>query len=115
MKAGEFIRQTRLTKGYSLREFANMVDVSPTYMSKIERGEFAPPSADKIIVIANKLGLNSDLLLAMAGKLSPELTEMILTHPAEISNLIRTVYNWKPEKIIQLTHLIQNQLDAKPA
>ena len=115
MKIGEFIRQTRLTKGYSLREFSKMIEVSTTYMCKIERDEFAPPSADKIISIANKLGLNSVLLLAMAGKISPELPDMILAHPMEISNLIRTVHNWKPEKIVQLTNLIQNQLDAKPA
>jgi hypothetical protein len=51
----------------------------------------------------------------MAGKISPELPDMILAHPMEISNLIRTVHNWKPEKIVQLTNLIQNQLDAKPA
>lgn len=115
MKLGEFIRQTRTARGISLRKFAEMAEISPTYMSKIERGEFSPPNAHRIISIAGVLGVNSDLLLAMAGKISPDLPEIILKHPAETSNLLRIMSHWSPEKIIQLTKLIQSQIEAKSA
>ena len=39
-------------------------------MSKVERGEAAPPSEAKIVALAHELGEDADVLLAMAGKVS---------------------------------------------
>ena len=45
---GEKIRILREAKGISQRQLAMQLDITPTYMSKIERGEFQPPSEEVI-------------------------------------------------------------------
>ena len=37
-KFGEFVRREREAKEIGLREMAKMIGVSPTYLSKVERG-----------------------------------------------------------------------------
>ncbi|MGE3776318.1 MAG: helix-turn-helix domain-containing protein, partial [Pirellulaceae bacterium] len=36
---GTYLREKRVAKGYSLRKFAELVDVSPTYLSQVEQGK----------------------------------------------------------------------------
>jgi len=67
---GEFVKNRRLALNYGLREFAKMVDLSPTFISKMEVGDFKPPKEKNIIKIANKLAVDSDYLLALANKIS---------------------------------------------
>ena len=52
---------------YSLRQVAKRIDVEPSYLSKIERGEVAPPSEATTVKLAKELGEDPDVLLAMAG------------------------------------------------
>jgi hypothetical protein len=49
---GTLVRQLRLQQGYSLRELARRIDVSPNFLSKMELGHFPPPGEQKIILIA---------------------------------------------------------------
>jgi transcriptional regulator with XRE-family HTH domain len=42
------------------------------YLSNIERGVVPPPSPDKVIAIADKLGVDRQELLSMAGHADPE-------------------------------------------
>lgn len=65
---GKFIRAKREESGMSLRRFARAVGMSPTYLSKIEREDFQPPGEEKIVKMAELLNIDSDVLLAMAGK-----------------------------------------------
>ena len=51
-KFGAFVRREREAKEIGLREMAKMIGVSPTYLSKVERDEFAPPAEDKVRKIA---------------------------------------------------------------
>ena len=51
-KFGAFVRREREAKEIGLREMAKMIGVSPTYLSKVERDEFAPPAEDKVKAIA---------------------------------------------------------------
>jgi len=46
---------------------AKKIDVSPTYLSKIERDEFPPPAEDRVKAIAKILECDADDLLARAG------------------------------------------------
>ena len=57
MDFGSRIRQLRTDKGISLRDFADIVGIDFTYLSKIENGKVDPPSEDKIKVMASKLGV----------------------------------------------------------
>jgi len=40
------------SEGDRMREMAKMIGVRPTYLSKVERDEFAPPAEDKVKAIA---------------------------------------------------------------
>jgi transcriptional regulator with XRE-family HTH domain len=100
---GEFVRDKRLAKGLGLREMAKMVGVSATYMSKIERDEFQPPAEDKVRTIAEIIGSDADELLALSGRISSDLSEIIKQHPREISELLRTTMGLKVGVISSLT------------
>ena len=89
MKFGKFVRRHREAKDIGLRQMSKMIGVSPTYLSKIERDEFPPPAEDKIMAIAEILNLDADELLALAGKISSDLTEIIKERPHEFAQLLR--------------------------
>jgi transcriptional regulator with XRE-family HTH domain len=91
---GDRVRELREAKlrtdpRFTLRQFAKMVDVSPTFLSKMERGEFDPPRAEKIIKIAELLGVDADELLALAHKVDPEVEKIIREQP-KMADFLRT-------------------------
>ncbi|WP_373533417.1 helix-turn-helix domain-containing protein [Vampirovibrio sp.] len=86
---GPYIRQVRLQRGNTLRGFARAVQLSPNFVSSMERGLVPPPSEPTIQRIAELLAENPDELLAMAGKISPDLVEIILQKPRETATLLR--------------------------
>ena len=47
---GQLLREKRFAKGFSLRKFATLVDVSPTYISQVEQDNIDPPTADRVSV-----------------------------------------------------------------
>ena len=88
-KFGLFVRQRRKAKGISLRQMAKEIPVSPTYLSQVERGQSTPPTEDKVKAIAEILDLDADELLALAGKVSSDLTKIIRDQPRDTAYLIR--------------------------
>ena len=94
-KFGARIRRLREEKRatdptFSLRQFAEAVGISPTFLSKVETGEFNPPAPDKIKKMAELLGVDADELLALAGRVDPELPEIIQKHPRAMASFLRT-------------------------
>ena len=92
MDFGTYIREARLRlqeedrRTYSLRQVAERVGIEPSYLSKIERGIFPPPSEETIVLIAQELHEDKDVLLAMAGKLSSDLKAIILSSLLNVSS-----------------------------
>jgi transcriptional regulator with XRE-family HTH domain len=107
---GETVRQCREAKGISLRKFAKMLDLSPTFISKIERDETAAPSEVHVKEIAELLDLDPDLLLAKVGKVSSDLKNMILDQPQIMASFLRTVGNRSPQEIQKLTKELKENL-----
>ena len=103
MKFGPHVRKLREQKGFSLRRFAETIKVSPTYLSKVERGELPPPAEDKIQAIAQELGENEDELLALAGRVATELHEIIREHPREMATFLRAAKSLSPAALRKLT------------
>jgi transcriptional regulator with XRE-family HTH domain len=101
-KFGAFIRRERESREIGLREMAKKVGVSPTYMSKVERDEFAPPAEDKVRAIAGILGYDVDDLLARAGRVSSEITDIIKSRPVELAALLRTANGLSADGIARL-------------
>ena len=87
---GEVLREARVGK-YSLRKFAQMVDISPTYLSQVEQGNAAPPTADRVKGMAELLGENADEWIALAGRVADDLPAIINKEPTEVPDLLRAV------------------------
>ena len=85
---GETVRAERTRQGISLRKLAKLLDVTPSYQSKIERMEFAPPAEDKVKETARILSLDPDLLLAQAGKVDSEVLQIIADNPQVIAKFL---------------------------
>ena len=101
-KFGAFIRREREAKEIGLREMAKMIGVSPTYQSKVERDEFPPPVEDKVRAIAKIIECDADDLLARAGRVSSDITDIIKRRPVELAALLRTTKGLTAEDIAKL-------------
>jgi len=102
---GRRVRALRAEHGWGLRKFAKVVGVSPTYLSKIERGEFPPPAEDKVVAIADALGQDRDELLALAGRIASDLAEVIRARPKELAALLRVIRDLPPDAVAALAEL----------
>src|SRR6478609_9439590 len=102
-KFGEFVRREREAKEIGLREMAKMIGVSPTYLSKIERDEFAPPAEDRVRTIAKIIECDADDLLARAGRVSSDITDIIKRQPVPLAALLRTTKGLSADDIARLT------------
>ena len=87
---------------FSLRQFAKAVGISPTFLSKVETGEFAPPAPDKIKKMAELLNEDSDELLALAGRVDPDLTDIIREKPKAMADLLRRAQSMSKGQIDKL-------------
>jgi transcriptional regulator with XRE-family HTH domain len=68
---GAFIRSQRRLANLSLRQLADLTEVSNPYLSQIERG-LHEPSVRVLRSIARALNVSAETLLAQAGLLSEE-------------------------------------------
>ena len=110
-KFGAFIRRQREAKERGLREMAKMIGVSPTYLSKVERDEFPPPAEDKVRAIAKIIDCDADDLLARAGRVSTDITDIIKRHPVELAALLRTTKGLSADDIARLARQAQKAKD----
>ena len=105
MNFGPFLRDKREAlqrergADFTLRQVAGRVDLQPSYLSRIEQGKERPPSKDKICALAAALGEDPDVLLALAGKVSEDLQEIIRRHPRLFAQLIRQLKD-APEGVV---------------
>lgn len=106
-KFGAFIRREREAKEIGLREMAKKIGVSPTYLSKVERVEFPPPTEDKVRKIAGVLGLDADELLALAGRVASDLTDIIRERPREMADFLRAAKGLTAEDMARLARQAQ--------
>jgi HTH-type transcriptional regulator, competence development regulator len=91
---GGYVRKRReellkTSREYTVRKVAAKIDVQPSYISKVEREEVAPPSEATIVRLAEAIHEDPDVLLALAGKVSADLRQVILKRPKLFADLIR--------------------------
>lgn len=106
-KFGAFIRREREAKEIGLREMAKKIGVSPTYLSKVERDEFPPPAEDKVRKIAAIIGHDADELLALAGRVASDLTDIIRERPREMADFLRAAKGLTAEDMARLARQAQ--------
>ena len=93
---------------YSLRQVAARAGLEPTYLSKLERGELAPPSEETTRRIAADLGEDPDILLALAGKVSSDLQEIIRKRPKLFAELIRQMKEMPDHAILRIVREVRD-------
>jgi transcriptional regulator with XRE-family HTH domain len=110
---GDYVRKRRMTLNetdsqYSLRKVAAAIDVEPSYLSKIERGEQPPPGAETIVALAKELGEDADVLLALAGKVSEDLQKIIRKRPQLFAQLIRELKDLPDHAVLRLVREVRD-------
>jgi len=93
---------------YSLRQVARRIGVEPSYLSKIERGQVAPPSEATTVRLAKDLGQDPDVFLAMAGKVSRDLQDIICKRPALFADLIRQLKDAPDHAILHIVREVRD-------
>lgn len=101
---GKMLREARIAKGFSLRKFAELVGISPTYLSLVEQGKVAkPPTAERVLRMAELLEESSDEWIAKADRVPEDLQEIIQQQPTEIPELLREARGLTAEQLRKLT------------
>ena len=69
---GEYLKQLRKKKGLTIKKLAELAGFSPSYLSRIERGERNIPNARLLKKLASPLNLTPQQMMIAAGYLNNE-------------------------------------------
>jgi transcriptional regulator with XRE-family HTH domain len=110
---GDHVRKVRERllagdRSYSLRQVAERVGIEPAYLSKVERGEVAPPGEDTIVRLAEELGEDRDVMLALAGKVSTDLRDIIRARPKLFAELLRELKRAPNHAIVRIVRQVRD-------
>jgi HTH-type transcriptional regulator, competence development regulator len=78
---GETIRELRVAQKLGLREAAIKVEISPAYLSRIERGKESPPRPEVIKNLARVLAADPDVLFRLSSSTDPYLVDFLKNEP----------------------------------
>ena len=101
-------RLSKDRKDFSVRKVAIKIGVEPAYLSKVEREIVSPPSEGKIIALADVLGEDQDVLLAMAGKVSSDLLKVIRDRPVMFGELIRRLKSEPDHAVLRIVREVSD-------
>ncbi len=104
---GRILRAKRMAVKLSLRKFAKMVGVSPTYLSQVEHENVMPPTADRVKRMAELLGENPDEWIALAGRVPEDVPDVIHKQPTEMPRLLREASELTTEQLRQVMEKIR--------
>ena len=111
---GDYIKALRNKRkehddSFSIRGLADKMNLSATYISKIERGEL-PASNETVYRLAKALDVTPDELFAHAGKIEPKLEKQIASHeaPVKMAAFLRTASGLSQERL----DMYQRMIDA---
>lgn len=100
---GKYLREKRMAKDYSLRRFAELLGVSPTYLSHVEQGKVDSPLTAKLAHrAAELLGENPDEMVALAGRVPEDLPKIIQSEPGLMPELLRAAKGLTADKLKRL-------------
>lgn len=110
---GDYLRQRRETlaakdSSFSLRQLAVRCGVTPAYLSRVERDEVPPPGEETLLKLATELLEDPDVLLAMAGKISADLRQVILSRPKLFADLIRSIKSMPDQAVLKIVRDVRD-------
>ena len=91
-----------------MRKVAQRVGIEPAYLSKIERGDVPPPSEATIRRLAQELQEDPDVLLAMAGKVSRDLQDIVVRRPQLFAELLRQLRDAPDHAILRVVREVRD-------
>lgn len=103
MQFGERLRELREQRGLTQKELAELLEVSPSYVNKVERerlhfGDY--PSAKFIHKLADELDADEDELLLLADKMPEDIRRRIRERP-EAFRMIAKLSNRALDRLLQ--------------
>ena len=101
-------KQAREGNAFSLRQVAARIGIEPSYLSKIERGLEPRPSEQTTCALAKALGEDPDALLAMAGKVSQDLQQIIRKRPKLFAELNRELKKLPDHSVLRLVREVRD-------
>lgn len=113
-KFGEFIKESRealrTTHGdeYSLRNVAARIGVTPGYLSQVENDKGAVPAEQRVLQLAEVLKLDCNIALAVAGRVSTELQDIILKRPALFAEILTALRDMPDTAILHVVREVRN-------
>ncbi|MCE9668759.1 helix-turn-helix domain-containing protein [Myxococcus stipitatus] len=81
MHLGATLRLLRVDAGVSLRDMARRIGVSSAYLSRVEHGVDAPPTAERLAAIARELDVPPALLMDVANRVNPYVADYLEAVP----------------------------------
>ena len=103
----------REDRRYSLRQVAQRIGVEPAYLSvgttRLSEATWrVAPSEAATVRLARELGEDPDVLLAMAGKVSGDLQEIIRRRPRLFAELIRQLKEAPDDAILRVVREVRD-------
>jgi HTH-type transcriptional regulator, competence development regulator len=110
---GKFIRGRREAlkekdRRYSLRQVATRIGIEPSLLSRVERGEPSSLSELKITRLAKDLEEDADVLLALSGKVSSDIQEIIRKRPQLFAQLIRDLKKLPDHAVLRIVREVRD-------
>jgi len=94
MVFGKLLKQLRLKKGVSIKKLAPILGLNYTYISKIENSK-TTPSEEVVEKISKYFGYDSDDLLIKAGKMPPDVVDILKNNPEKAISYLREKFGEK--------------------
>jgi len=79
---GAALRIRRREAGLTQHDLAERAGLDFTYISKLENDRLPPPAADTVVLLSRILGIPSEGLLALSGKIPSEVQHMVSSSSA---------------------------------
>jgi transcriptional regulator with XRE-family HTH domain len=113
LSLGDYLRQKReglaeSDRTFSLRQMATRCGITAAYLSRVERDELPPPGEDTLCKLAQELGEDQDVLLAMAGKISTDLRTIIMSRPKLFADLIRSIKSMPDHAVLKIVREVRD-------
>lgn len=111
-RLGKIIQKKRKEKYPSIRAFARAVGLSHVAVVNIENGK-SEAKKDTLLMLADKLGLNSTTILAKAAKFDDDIENLISKRSKTVPQFLRTARNLTNEQWKEITQQVKKMSQEK--
>jgi transcriptional regulator with XRE-family HTH domain len=99
-RIGRMIATARRNKDWSLRRLSTESGISPTWLMKLERGEYTAPAPERLIRVADTLRIDPERIERIVkGQISENLPG--------VRTYFRAKYDLTPEEIDEIERTVQ--------